>query len=87
MRKMLGLVLVKIRRPKLRVVGDLSVAIVPMQKLRNIRARRQRNPDSGTAVVFGIVEQEPLAHFASRIAHNGISIGVVSWRALKNLHA
>ena len=53
------------------------MAIVPMQKLRNIGAGRQGYPDPGNAGVFGIVEQEPLAHLAGGVAHDGIRIGVV----------
>jgi hypothetical protein len=91
MRKMLRLVLVKICRAQLRIVARISVAIVvaivPMQELCNIRTGRQRYPDSGTAGVFGIVEQESLAHLTGCVAHNGIGIGVVSRRALKNFHA
>ena len=81
----------KICPAKVRVVNGIYmaivVAIVLMQKLRNIRAGRQRYPDSGSARVFGIVEQESLAHLTGCVAHDGIGIGVVSWRALKNLNA
>jgi len=57
-----------------------------MQKFRNIRAGGERYPDSGSARVFGIVEQEPLAHLTGCVAHHGIGISVVSWGALKNLN-
>ena len=85
--KMFRLLLVKIPSAQLRDIAGIQVAIMPMQELRDIRAGRQGYPDSGTAGVFGIVEQEPFAHFTRRVAHHGIGIGVVSRRALKHFHA